>query len=469
MKNKKNAKQGAASYYMIIVCALLFGVIAAGFITLMVNEMKKSSENNLSQSAYDSAIVGIEDTKILIKKYNDIKNLINSGKNYFDPEVLNIDLKAEAIVKTIDEAQKSSSSDCIDLKQIYGDNVKDGVPVQEIMSNEETTAQFYTCIAIDFKPTDYLATLNSESPIRLIPLQSDDNLKTTSVRISWYSSDNLAGQETIFNNTVNGKNINFSNIASNPPVLVASLYQAPEKFDLEDFSNTDTDQTNRGTVWLVPSMEKDNPADNSLKSNYEAYAIFSSEDTKDRTNILKPTALSISNNHDGTIAHYGYPVRCAKKEETMNLDYLCSVELQLPNPKNGLRSSSENSRGTFLLALSLPYSQPTTDIRVEMADTPTWSGTTNYNAKSFNNVQTIIDSTGRANDVFQRVESRIESFDSDFPFPDYALTLGGGDATGALVKNFVTARSDMDYCWATEVGTAGSSYTSTSCAPVSAP
>ncbi len=58
----------------------------------------------------------------------------------------------------------------------------------------------------------------------------------------------------------------------------------------------------------------------------------------------------------------------------------------------------------------------------------------------FDGVQPAVDSTGRANDLFRRVESRVQLHDTTFPFPRAAL-----DIEGELCKDFmVTDRAD-DY------------------------
>ena len=460
MGTRKTKKQGAASYYMIVVSALLFGVIAAGFITLMVSEMGKSSENNLSQSAYDSAIAGIEDTKVLLRKYADYKNCngdsncIKTVENRYPSD------KLTEIVNAIDSAAEvrnnpsGEGSLCIDFSQIKATDDNNAVFIKETTTNDDAvvTVQAYTCVSVDFQPKDYLATLNSENPIRLIPLQANYNSDTKSVRISWYSSDNLAGQQTSYSNYDADGEIKFSDSPSNPPVLVASIYQAPDNFQLSDFSDSTSGTTNRGTLWLVPSDKtEDESPYKSLITNplyYGKWATFAPGSTaENRTVKINESALVDSNDHSSGTTHTGFPVRCATTDESQSLDYLCSVELKLPEPKGGSKS---DARGTFLLTLALPYNQPTTDIRVEMSDSG-WNNGGEYNAKEFNNVQVVIDSTGRANDVYQRVESRVESFDSDFPFPDYALTLGDGSGDDALWKNFFTTTETHDHCWYTEI------------------
>jgi hypothetical protein len=59
--------------------------------------------------------------------------------------------------------------------------------------------------------------------------------------------------------------------------------------------------------------------------------------------------------------------------------------------------------------------------------------------QKFDRVQPEVDSTGRANDMFRRVKSRIE-FKSDFIYPEAAV-----DIEGDLCKNFIVTNNDSDY------------------------
>ena len=49
----------------------------------------------------------------------------------------------------------------------------------------------------------------------------------------------------------------------------------------------------------------------------------------------------------------------------------------------------------------------------------------------FENVQPIVDATGRADDVFRRVQSRIDLYGTAFPYPDGAV-----DVMGDFCKDF---------------------------------
>ena len=64
-----STKKGAASLYVVIFATILFGVITLSFIRIILSESNQSSNDDLSQSAYDSALAGVEDAKIAVNRY----------------------------------------------------------------------------------------------------------------------------------------------------------------------------------------------------------------------------------------------------------------------------------------------------------------------------------------------------------------------------------------------------------------
>ena len=112
-------------------------------------------------------------------------------------------------------------------------------------------------------------------------------------------------------------------------------------------------------------------------------------------------------------------VRC--NNSFLNGEYACSVTLALPDPMTG--NAAQRIAYLNLAALYNP-----TSYKIELLN--------NGSPVQFDHVQPKVDSTGRANNMFRRVESRIE-FKTDFAYPQTAV-----DIEGDLCKNFVVTDKD---------------------------
>ena len=128
----------------------------------------------------------------------------------------------------------------------------------------------------------------------------------------------------------------------------------------------------------------------------------------------------------------------------------------MPDPVGGQRNDD-----TFMFLVTLPYGEPDTDFAMEFycgegASCPNAQGDVNDNsgAAPMANTQVSIDSTGRANDLFRRVETRIESSDTSFPYTYYALELFGNGDT--LKKNMTVLCENNFYDRGTNVVYTGS-------------
>lgn len=437
-KNKEKemkVKKGAASIYSVIVCAILFSVITVGFVTLTINEMSKSSEFSLSESSKHAAEAGIEDTKLAIAKcFSSTADatMQNNCKRMFEADADgNCIAGTEYLYQILNPSASLEKDEEGKLKVI---SESGGVLVNESGNNAGSTTQAYTCIMIDPYKDDYLGTLSAENPIKIIPLQVHDtgsgenNSKVRYVEISWYSNSNLAKQGTNFNN-IDGDSSGyptFGNELSNPPVITASVYQ----------KNGVT--INRGTLWLVPS-DKDLPSASGIykKVTTEYSGYYADNGYEAQNTQILAQALEDSGDKNNPNTRVGLPVRCDTVEsgKDANNEYICKVRIEIPSWNPG------NNRGDSLLVLSLPYQNPLTDFKVQMLDY-------RENALLYDKVQISVDSTGRANDVYSRVEKRLEDTGTTVPIPEYAMTLSeddSGDNAFALLKDFfVTSKDD---CW----------------------
>ena len=66
MKLLQKTRKGATSMIVIIFFTLLAGILVLSFVSIMVMNISESTNFNLSQSAYDSALAGIEDAKVML-------------------------------------------------------------------------------------------------------------------------------------------------------------------------------------------------------------------------------------------------------------------------------------------------------------------------------------------------------------------------------------------------------------------
>ena len=66
---KKAFKKGAASFYIVAFSTLILMIIATSFAAIIISEITRTTNDDLSQSAYDSAMAGVEDAKLAFYNY----------------------------------------------------------------------------------------------------------------------------------------------------------------------------------------------------------------------------------------------------------------------------------------------------------------------------------------------------------------------------------------------------------------
>lgn len=433
VRGKGFFKKGAASFYVVAFSTLILVIIAASFAAIIISEITRTSNDDLAQSAYDSALAGVEDAKLAFYNY---QNCLAQGAT---KTAINNDgtLTCGEIIYIMEE----QSGDCDMTARLLGRlrdgeaSTDEGIVIQESSDADNNMLQAYTCVKIETELEDYRSTLSSSKPSEIVKVKLSDkeasSIKTAVIR--WHGDANtMKPSFSDFDNT--NKKVVFKSLtkslAAVPPTIAVTMIQTGPTFSLADFEETRGEQTNRATVFLVPTNSTVNAAGEAEKNYKGAYK------TDLGGNYIAKTGLLKSN--DKRAINLPYVVYC----DTDSSDYACSVTLELPDPVNGKRNDD-----TFMFVVSMPYGR-STDFSMQFCDaTGTVEGCKGEQVIAGGETQTVdhavmmrgsqlsIDSTGRANDLFRRVETRLNPADAGLPYPLYAIQLLGDGNEDLLNKN----------------------------------
>ena len=429
-------KKGAAAIYIVIFTTTLLSIIALSFVRIMMSESMRTTNYSLSQSAYDSALAGVEDAKIALLRYQDCIDKGGSSvgggcANYYETDV---STGASAPVNL-------SSLGCDVVRKLLTGSSDKG---EQIISTGNkvgsTFDQAYTCVKIETDTDDFVTSLSESRPVELVPLRTKNQTEQNRIKkiqVEWFSHENYAAVSNssgslnsgYFGNGINGvSNSLTGNQGTNkgeyntsitykgnnkfeagsimvPPAMQLSYYQTGPTFSLGDLYSSDTASgvSNRGTLLLAPSSDGVNSSDAS-KFTYSANKSFN---------------VPIN-------------VKCSDTDGSGGVkEYSCSFVMEITDAIGATADVKRNMSTNFLL-LSLPYNAPETDVRISMLDA-------SDNIIQFANVEPKVDSTGRANDLFRRVEARVKLYDDSFAIPNYALASTGNGDNATIRKNFYVA------------------------------
>ena len=417
-------KKGAASFYIVAFSTLILMVIATSFAMVIMSEITRSMNDDLSQSAYDSALAGVEDAKVAYSNYRRCKeagaSVALTRPDDTDP------ITCADILYWVEKEPDS----CYTVARILGRIGK--TDEKEVELGGTTTGgaggviktnQAYTCVKINTEVEDYRATLGVNNKVQTIraAVGDDDINKVNKIKIAWYAvrNDLKERKRLAWNNfNTDDNKVVFGQIPSGvslPPTLEVQILQTGwPTFNLDDFDKVGDNQTNRATLYLVPTGGPvDGGGDEYNYNNRTSNNTISPPDvvkTNDRTQMNKPYTISCPEDATG--------------------GFYCDATIKLPDPIGG----GYRNNDTFIISVALPYQQPDTDFSITLYCNDGPCGRTDGSvgadrAGMLKNTQISIDSTGRANDLFRRVETRLETSDTTYAsgYPYYALEILGGD------------------------------------------
>ena len=398
-------KKGAVSLYIVLFATLLVTVIALGFTRIMMNERRQVSDTDLSQTAYDSAMTGIEDAKLAVLRYNEC---LSTGNLYPSGSTTRTCADIASVMRT-GQPTAGSINTCDGVAYVLGRVIDPETPIQEGGASNTTyeqTDQAYTCVRVSDDTIDFLSTLDAQTRSRLIPLRTGE-AEFNQIVISWSRSRNGVSTAGLPGATTGGNppiRLPESWPATAPPVLSASLIQTANSFTLSQFETANGSSTNRAAMMLVPVASG---GSNTIAASAAA-------------TLTNPGGVAETNDQK---TNNPFPITCANP---IGGDYSCSVTINLPNPIGGSRSSTHDGTSFLLLESIYPITAHDFQVRVQR----------NGTVVPLVGVQVAVDSTGRNSDSLRRIEGRIEVVDTAYPYPEWTVQLNG-EAGASFCKNFM--------------------------------
>ena len=375
MKTLMNKQHGGVSIFIVIFTALLLTVVTTSFVRIMILNQQQASNNDLSQSAYDAAMAGVEDAKRALVAMRACEK------------------KSDCDQVTQFYSHMDDKASCESLKNIGIVEFNNG----EVPVGSEAQNQAYTCVKINRLTKDFQPgrAASGGDPL-VVPLRGVEPF--TKVRVSWFQSgegkdiatDKIATLMTPTNATTLPSNASWP--ATQPPLLRTQLIQfnKTKPIDIDSFNDIGT--PNSRTLFLMPST-------------ISSVLDFGSDNRRqaDATNNLRQVECTTDN--------------------LSTQQFACRATIDLVDPKG----ASATEREAYL-ALSAIYNSA--HIKIELLDK-------DNNVVNFNGVQPTVDSTGRSADQFRRVQANVELKDGPDSglYPDAALKVANKLCKNFFVTN----------------------------------
>lgn len=256
------------------------------------------------------------------------------------------------------------------------------VMIQTNSNGTSKTEQAYTCVTINPRVSEYKGKLDGDNTVAIIPLKGTDN--PDYVEFSW--QQNVNGSSLVFQNGSSFTDLDNQNAASGEikaPVISFQYIQVPSTVD--PVGNYDPYKQNTSIYYLTPEKDDDTVV----------------------------TEFALARNDEG-YKNEKKGVNC-----TTSRELVCKIKANLPAGSDTM---------TKYLVVSLPYGQSSTGSQTDFEVKMFKSG---GGVVEFDGVQYLVDSTGRANDLYTRLGVRLNSVDPNFPYPQFSL-----QTEGPLMKYF---------------------------------
>ena len=373
-------EQGATALFVVLFATILFSVITIGFLSLMISDQRRATDSEWSEGAYDSALAGVEDGKRVLA-------------------ICQSDPSSNACLAIANE-----SCDTIAQADLVNETDSE-VLIQSNDGAGGSVNQAYTCVIVRRDTPDYRGDLGRDESV-VIPLDSGGE-KYSQVTLSWFISDDSPGDPTFGSSLSETSLPAFGTTewpATRPPIIRTQFMQ----YDRGDIKLDDFDKSGYAhTVFLYPS----------LVGAASGIALAGDD-------LRNPGDLEESSDKDSPKR-----VVCSVTFPTFG-GYVCEVDIDLPDiPKTPAVAPEDRMA---LLRMSAIYGRASYQVQMK---------NNSGEVVNFVDIQPSIDSTGRAGDVFRRVDARVDMTGAiSNAYPRATI-----DVTEKLCKDFSIGAADSNW------------------------
>ena len=393
-------KKGGVSIFIVIMVSILVSIMSASFLRIMLRDQEQASRLDLSQSAYDSAQAGVEDAKRFLRIYKGACGGADVGKRVFEGKTYDCSEMTKAIL----------SGNCYVLATAgIGTNGGETIVQTTTSSGGGNTNrdlnQAYTCVKIKTDTSDFLGQSNEGTP-SVISLKGISSFNQ--IRVKWHTKNNMANGSKISLDSINNPNAR-PNILKDwqaqnrPAILKTQLYGYVPGHNRNSSTSMDT-----------PYPDDGNGASEMLF--YPASGLDSRVVNSSNLPTVRRDENSIQSTNDYTFT------KCLDDLGAGSNTYACEMVINI----------GRNVSPTDVLYARLTPLMNNAEFKIELMN--------NGNIVDFKGIQPKVDSTGRANSQFRRIESRIGFHDSNFPVPLFSAQTEGDepickDFSATKIKN----------------------------------
>lgn len=363
---KSHDERGVVALMTVMFFMIFISLIVMGFITLVVDDQRQTTDNDLSASALAAARGGVEEGKRILLYCSKLKQTDPVAYSTSEcDEALNSQDKCDVFMT---DAAALVTTLSLPINPITGEGVTGGLTATDYQ-------QYFTCMTIQTqtpnvsmvltKDSDYIQALKTVSPF-------------TKLKVSW-SGDGMYNIRT--GTLPEWPRLSAWDADTYMPVI--QLQFIPYTATTAGFSDLNAIEQGSKTVYIVPC---------------------------DSAGFCTPTeknvfSLDVRDPVIGKARSTPVPITYANCTTSGISSYSCSVML------SGFNGGNPGAIQYYTRAKILYGEQANLELAPQDATGPV----------SFDNIQPWIDVTGRTNDVFRRIRSRVSYAAPNLPLPQNAL------------------------------------------------